>query len=336
MAVVKIATVGAVEADKITEKVVADAIGDGTRKLFEDFQSKQTALKKFKESLSEAITRLPQGQEKLIIFIDELDRCKPTFAIDLLEMIKHLFNLEKIIFVVAVNREQLDSSIKGVYGNEFDGHSCLDRFFDFEYQLAEPERYKYIEAVCVKTGLYEIYEKLPSDPDLGYVESILHWLCERFSYTLRDTNRIISRLAVIIRSIPDYNHRDIELIIVMLFLKKHDEHLYKRYLEDKCTTHEVIKFLVSVSFEYIYQINESNSVATAIGILIELEQDSGAHKECLSFWEEYGATTETIEMARIARRITDLATGPIGQHARPRLKKDIHEKITLLQRLRIR
>lgn len=45
--------------------------------------------------------------QKLIIFIDELDRCRPSFAIEMLERIKHYFDDERVIFVVSLNKEQL-------------------------------------------------------------------------------------------------------------------------------------------------------------------------------------------------------------------------------------
>ena len=52
---------------------------------------------------------LPERGDRLVIFIDELDRCKPTYAIKLLERIKHYFNQEKITFVF------IDSvSLKGI------------------------------------------------------------------------------------------------------------------------------------------------------------------------------------------------------------------------------
>lgn len=64
----------------------------------------------------------------MIIFIDELDRCKPSFAVHLLEQIKHYLYDERIIFVLSVNQEELQYTIKHFYGNEFDASRYLDRF----------------------------------------------------------------------------------------------------------------------------------------------------------------------------------------------------------------
>lgn len=72
---------------------------------------------------------------KLIIFIDELDRCNPMFAIKLLERIKHYLNNKNIIFVFTINSSQLQHSIKKCYGENFDGYSYLDRFFDVRFNI---------------------------------------------------------------------------------------------------------------------------------------------------------------------------------------------------------
>lgn len=75
--------------------------------------------------------------QKLIIFIDELDRCKPSFAIEMLERIKHYFDDERIIFVVSVNKEQLVYTISNYYGSGFDATRYLNKFFDINLNLPE-------------------------------------------------------------------------------------------------------------------------------------------------------------------------------------------------------
>jgi len=55
----------------------------------------------------------------MFILIDELDRCRPTYAIELLENIKHLFDIEGLYFIIATDSTQLSYSINAVYGNKF-------------------------------------------------------------------------------------------------------------------------------------------------------------------------------------------------------------------------
>ena len=89
---------------------------------------------KVKEIFDSIIT---ENVQKLVIFIDELDRCRPNFAIEMLERIKHYFDDDRIIFVASINREQLIHSISKYYGTNFDSTGYLDKFFDWNIYLPE-------------------------------------------------------------------------------------------------------------------------------------------------------------------------------------------------------
>jgi hypothetical protein len=104
------------------------------------------AILEFKKKLSELILVLEESssvQLPLIIFIDELDRCRPDYAIELLEGIKHLFGVPGVFFVVSTNVKQLGESVKAIYGTGFDGERYLKRFFDLQYSLKEPDHERF-------------------------------------------------------------------------------------------------------------------------------------------------------------------------------------------------
>lgn len=84
-------------------------------------------------------------EEKLIIFIDELDRCNPQYAVKLLERVKHYFNHPKVIFVISYNKSELQHSIKTLYGSEFSADKYLERFFDYEFGLSTIDVEKYMD-----------------------------------------------------------------------------------------------------------------------------------------------------------------------------------------------
>lgn len=81
------------------------------------------------------VKALNQKCERLLIFVDELDRCRPSFAIKVLERIEHYFVNDRITFVFSMNIEQLQHTIKAFYGNDFDACRYLDRFFDIRLSL---------------------------------------------------------------------------------------------------------------------------------------------------------------------------------------------------------
>lgn len=109
---------------------VIDAFSE--KNIFEDIQLAEDIRQKVKKIFNEII----EGQtQKLVIFIDELDRCKPSYALEMLERIKHYFDDNRIIFIISVNKEQLTHTISNYYGNGFDSTGYLNKFFDYEIYL---------------------------------------------------------------------------------------------------------------------------------------------------------------------------------------------------------
>lgn len=82
--------------------------------LYEEFSKSKSLMQNLEEQLSEFLKR---EEKPIFIFIDELDRSRPDYAILFLEAIKHFFSIKGIIFVLAVNRKQLEKSVKHIYGD---------------------------------------------------------------------------------------------------------------------------------------------------------------------------------------------------------------------------
>ncbi len=98
-------------------------------------KKKKEQIEKVKKSLKTIVEEMPN--QKLIIFIDDLDRCNPAYAIKFLEYIKHLFDVEGCIFVLAVDEDQLKSSVEVIYGNK-NGEDFLAKIIDFKFKLHKP------------------------------------------------------------------------------------------------------------------------------------------------------------------------------------------------------
>jgi KAP family P-loop domain len=99
-----------------------------------DFKKGQAAVRAMKQSLAALVASIKNADRKapIIVVIDELDRCRPTYAIKLLEEIKHLFDVDGLVFIMAIHGEQLGYSVSGSYGPSFNGRSYLRRFIDRE------------------------------------------------------------------------------------------------------------------------------------------------------------------------------------------------------------
>jgi len=98
--------------------------------LLAQYADSRRELTSLRQKLSKAVTR---DNKPLVFIIDELDRCRPTFALELLERVKHLFQAPGIIFVFGANKKSLMNSVQFEYGLQKDEY--LQKFFDFELNL---------------------------------------------------------------------------------------------------------------------------------------------------------------------------------------------------------
>jgi hypothetical protein len=99
------------------------------------------AVIEMRRSLEAVVASLPSAKTKLpiIIIIDELDRCRPSYAVKLMEEVKHLFDASGVVFILGTHHRQLAHSVSGLYGRGFDGEAYLRRFFDRQYFLEVPK-----------------------------------------------------------------------------------------------------------------------------------------------------------------------------------------------------
>lgn len=111
---------------KLTDKAI-EHIAESVIKQQEDAEQNLTSLKLILEEIC--------AEQHHVIFIDELDRCKPDFSIKLLETIKHVFDIKNLSFVLAANTAILKASIEHHYGNKVDAELYLDKFIGFKFSL---------------------------------------------------------------------------------------------------------------------------------------------------------------------------------------------------------
>ena len=157
------------EANRKVGEKVGSSVSKTVEKALKDHKAIRKTIKDFKAKLAalclQIESQISGKQLPLFIFIDELDRCKPTYALQLLEHIKHLFGVDGVYFVISTDSAQLSESIKAIYGGGFDSHMYLKRFFDQQYLLPDPEGENYAKFLYGKYGLETDINLLsPIDP----------------------------------------------------------------------------------------------------------------------------------------------------------------------------
>ena len=119
------------------QKLTFGALKVNADEQFESYLTSEDSIKTFQDQIKSILAPYEDmPQRKVVMFIDELDRCRPAFAIEVLEKTKHLFNIDSVFFVLAINREQLLKTLERAYGLQSDDASVyLQKFVDFEIRL---------------------------------------------------------------------------------------------------------------------------------------------------------------------------------------------------------
>ena len=176
-----------------------EALADWSKKKVEDYENQKTTIRQFKQLLSEEIAS-SVSELPVIFFIDELDRCNPTFAVRTLERIKHIFDIPNIVFVLSIDKSQLGNSICGYFGSDkFDAEEYLRRFIDIEYQLPEPSYERYIDYIANKVG---IEQDLRMEGSRAYEDfkRILSFQAAEKHLSLRQIEKLLIHVSIITSS----------------------------------------------------------------------------------------------------------------------------------------
>lgn len=167
-----------------------------------DFEEGRAAIQAMKNSLSAIVSAL-DGTDRhppIIIVIDELDRCRPSYAVKLLEEIKHLFDVPGLVFILGMHGQQLGYSVSGAYGSNFDGRAYLRRFIDRELTLQSPNLLKLVKYLCSAQNVNASQLRFPALADidegsrhLDFHEVIAAYI-SLYDLSARDTFQLIDIL----------------------------------------------------------------------------------------------------------------------------------------------
>lgn len=171
----------------------------------------------------------------LFVFIDELDRCRPTYAIEMLETIKHIFDMKNVVFIVATDKDQLQHSIRAVYGAEFDSRLYLDRFFTRTITFTNPSRTDFISRKFNESDTFNDFAEdadnfVYMDSDKGRKADLIELLsgiADGFDWPLRTVNLWLDRLEAALIISP--RKLDIIILSFLMALETDDSDWLNKY-----------------------------------------------------------------------------------------------------------
>lgn len=236
---------------------ITKLMGQDVGKLFEDLGAKQIEkyeadkekITDFKKNLRKFVKELPGGKDKpLIFFIDELDRCRPDFAVELLEKAKHFFDVDGIIFVLSIDKDQMENAVKHLYGSATDSDGYLRRFIDLDYRLPEPDHKAFCDFLCGKFELEKFFEKRASfshefkDDRWSNIETFSK-LFKIFNFSLRVQEQCFARLNIVIRTTPSDSYLCPILLCTLICLRADNPKLYLGFVNRSRSFKDVLEYI---------------------------------------------------------------------------------------------
>jgi hypothetical protein len=226
-----------------------DNILDDYDKLCKSRAELKTSLKKMAKEIFE------KTQKPLVFIVDELDRCRPTFAIETLERIKHLFDIDHVVFVLGIDRKQLGKSIKSIYGN-IDIENYLHRFIDLDFQLPAPDRLRFFNEIWDRHEISFFIGGLPVTKASVSLKEGSHLfkegtkeLLKHHDFSLREIQQFLKIYALVLRSEKGFKDAIFPLLVIcLIILKIRKKDLYKRYCSLKCSHTEVMDAILPEYF----------------------------------------------------------------------------------------
>nr|WP_263434327.1 KAP family NTPase [Vibrio cholerae] len=231
------------QAEKDISTLVSEQVDSIISSKFESSKADKLALKNFKEFLSDVALNHTPGK-RIVFVIDELDRCRPDFALDLLENIKHLFSVSGITFLLVMNRKQLEESVKCRYGDGIDSVTYLQKFINVWLSLPRSSgKYQQDDGAKYLTTSFDLMssgKRIHNQTAAQVLKSLVKHLKPSF----RDIERILTYFAIIENSrnepMNDYYQ---SMMALVCFMKVANPRMLDAIISKRASGQELIDFL---------------------------------------------------------------------------------------------
>ena len=295
---IRIATSGLLNLDAAFEKGAGDVLAKFAEHGLARFEQHAKSMAAFKERLAELADEDPD--KPLVVIVDELDRCRPTYAVEMLETIKHAFDVDNLIFVLAVNRQQLDRSAAVLYGTSCDPESYFRRFFDVESRLPDADR-----VAVVRTLL----RGLEADADSPSVDLLANVLAASH-YSIRVINGLLRHYAFVTSALKPYEPEVWSwLLPVTVLLRQAVGPGYHDFIAGRTTDERLITAFFDLPWAAVLRGTHSGNMIEAAVIAVAAHRvqhamDDGQGSELLP---QYQADPDSPHAAEVLRFVGMLA-----------------------------
>ena len=196
-----IATAGATEVAGAVGDVAIQTLGNAAEQSIAQFwkieAGRIAAMQAFRDALEDLTKpiKATDPPRKIVFIVDELDRCRPDYALTLLEIIKHFFAVPNVHFVLGANLVALENSVKARYGAEINATEYLTKFVQLRMTFPKAQDQQGNDAWAAYFDATSAEMKL-NGSGLQSLRANLRTFSRGSEISLRDTQRLLSRIAL--------------------------------------------------------------------------------------------------------------------------------------------
>lgn len=309
----------------------ADKVMDWFAEGVQEYDNRKKNIIEFKKRLKEFTSTHALENKPIVFIIDELDRCRPDYAVSVLEQIKHFFSIPDIVFVLSIDKEQLGHAIRGVYGSDLiNADEYLRRFIDVEFSLPKANSGEYYNYLINKYDISEIIKEKTGD-SLGFdtiPKKICMYFFKKTQLSIRDQEKLFIQYSLSLKFSNVCFNLSVEINLILLLIKFSDDTLYNII---RLKSIPYIEFYYKLE-DFFYQISfdEDRSQIYKMEILLAFLYATD-HNENLSYQEAFtNNTNKGYELKGIRENTERLKQEEIDKSEYIRNKNIIENVINIL------
>lgn len=249
----------------VDAKEIADDLADVLKDQIDEYSEQKKTLEDFKKALVDYVVDNTSDGKPVVFFVDELDRCNPHFAVQVLERVKHLFDIPNMVFVLIINKEELQHAICGYYGSEhIDAENYLRRFIDVEYQLPEVDKEKYFEELYkeyayddVLNSVFRASEQLKKDTE--YFDALMGYMMRYTDFDLRTMDKFVAQTRLVLQTYGPREKFHSGVFLILSYLRIADIALYEQIKEQQLNPIQLVEKLDQSLGVILQRVRDANA-----------------------------------------------------------------------------
>ena len=219
--------------------------------ILSEYRQETATREELKDRLESAAGKVIQETGKPLTFIiDELDRCRPLYAVELLERVKHIMEIPGIVFMLGINRDQLCRSIRHVNG-EINASEYLERFFDFEFNLPDADLRRFCVTEMARTGAAEFLRNMDPNtmhrildrPPITTMNICMPAIAEAFQMSLREIQQWVRIITLATKVTGERELQEFHFLEALPVIKIKNPSMYQGFRQGKTKSIEIIRYM---------------------------------------------------------------------------------------------